>query len=69
MFLKIIFWEYTFVAIFTVHTNTKILTELSFRAGNIYSALWSITLGSLLGWEQRIFPKLESLSHMMPWCF
>jgi hypothetical protein len=51
-------------------TNTKTLTKLSFRAGNMYSALSRMIFGSLLGSDCRIFRELdESLSHMMPCVF
>ena len=48
----------------------KKLTKLFFRAGNMYSALSSMTFGSLLGMDCRIFCKLnECSSHMMPCVF
>jgi len=51
-------------------TNTKTLTKLFFRAGNMYSALSRMIFGSLLGCECRIFCKPESSSsHMMSCLF
>jgi len=46
-------------------TNTKTLTKLFFRAGNVYSALSSMIFGTLLGCD-RIFRKSDDCSsHMM----
>jgi hypothetical protein len=47
-------------------TNTKTLTKLVFRTGNMYSALSSMILGSLLGSDCGIFRKPdEPSSHIM----
>jgi hypothetical protein len=69
MFPKIIFWKYKFIAFCSMRTNTKTLTKLFFRAGNLYSALSSIIFGSLLGTDCRIFRKLNESSHMMSCVF
>jgi hypothetical protein len=66
-FPKIICWKYIFIDISSKCTNIKTLTQLSFRVGNMFSALWSMIFGSLLGCDCTIFCKIdESLSHMMP---
>jgi len=51
-------------------TNTKTLTKLFFRAGNMYSPLSRMIFGSLLRFDCRIFCKPEdSSSHMMSCLF
>jgi len=49
-------------------TNTKTLTKLFFRAGNMYSALSSTILGSLLGTDWSIFRKTDESSSDMMFC-
>jgi len=60
----------TYFQLFFLCAQTQTLTKPSFRAGNMYSALSSMILSSLLGTDSTIFCTFnESSSHMMPGVF